>query len=382
MKDYLDTAINQHIRRGEHLIGSIPRPAQLPQEFHRLLQTCQTQLENIIQELDELRKHAEMQKIENQRERLRRFRRAVEQLDLIENTVVAALTRYGDNDLFLCKLVEKISSEINYPLLSPIVSSLSQRYFHIYPFLNLLFVPLEEAAFLLHLPDLYHELGHSLVTARFNPNVKPFQKSLGQVIGLVFKHIEHEKQQVSRSRGPQRIRFYIELWEESWIDWIVEFFCDLFAIYTLGPAFAWSHYHLCAKSKQSPFYVPTLETSSHPADDARMRVMLYGLRLIGYNTEAGVIEQRWQELLATSGASPTAEYQRCFPTQILDQIAIKAYEGVLNSGMQIASPSTLNGVAAFLNKAWEIFWSSPNTYLQWETQIVTTLRSSVTNMSP
>ena len=140
MKDYLDTAIRQHIRRGEHLNGSIPRPTNLPQKFHRLLQTCQAQLENVIRELDALQREQEMQKPENQRERLRRFRRAVLQLELIENTCVAALTRYGENDQFLCKLVKQISSEINYPLLPPIVSSLSQRYFHIYPFLKCQFM--------------------------------------------------------------------------------------------------------------------------------------------------------------------------------------------------------------------------------------------------
>lgn len=377
MKDYLDTAIRQHIRRGEHLNGSIPRPNDLPQEFHRLLQECQNQLSNIMGEFNTLRRDIQTQKRENQREHLRRFRRAVAQLELIESTCVAALTRHGKNDRFLCKLVEQISKEINYPLLTPIVSSLSQRYFHIYPFLNLLFVPLEESAFLLHLPDLYHELGHPLVTARFNPHVKPFQLALSQVIIMALDHIEHDKQRAARSRGPQNIKNYIRLWEESWVDWCVEFFCDLFAIYTLGPAFAWSHIYLCAKSNESPFRVPAVSVLSHPADNARMHVMLYGLRLINFEAEAGRIEARWNRLLMTSGSTTTAEYQRCFPEDILEMIAIRAYEGVVGTDLAVASPENENIVAGFLNEAWDEFWSHPQTYPQWEEQVVSKLRSEI-----
>jgi hypothetical protein len=379
MKDYLDISINHHIRRGEHLIESIPHPNLLPQEFHRLIQTTNTELETIIWELRKLRDGKEMQNLSNQRERLRRFRRWVEHLDLIENTAVAALTRRGENDLFLCKLVEKISSEINYPLLYPIVSSLSQTYFHIYPFLNLLFVPLAEASFLLHLPDLYHELGHPLVTAKLNPKVKPFQSSLNQAFSLVFAHIERERILAKRSRGPNSIGSYIDLWAESWMDWIIEFFCDLVAIYTLGPAFAWSHIHLCAKSTQSPFQVPIMETSIHPADDARMRVMLQGLRLIDFETEANQIQDRWQQLLATSGVTLTAEYQRCFPDEILREIVVKAYEGVFGMGLQIAKQGETKVVAGFLNKAWQVFWTNPSSYLEWEEQIISSLKSSSTN---
>ena len=59
--------------------------------------------------------------------------------------------------------------------------------------------------------------------------------------------------------------------------WMVEFFCDLFAVYTLGPAYGWAHLHLSAKRGGDPFDVPMLSASSHPADDARMRVMLVAL---------------------------------------------------------------------------------------------------------
>jgi hypothetical protein len=379
LKEYFEASIRQHLRRGEHLVGSIPKPTMLPQEFHRLLQTCNRELEQELRELEALLKDPQMQLAEYQPERLRRFRRAVQQISIIESTCVAALTRYNANDSFLSRLVDRIAREISYPLLSPIVTSLSQNYFHIYPFLNLLFVPLGEGAFLLHLPDLYHELGHPLVTARFNPHIKPFQAALWETLSLASSYIADEKQKERRSRGPRGFSLYLDLWEQSWIDWAVELFCDLFAIYTLGPAFAWSHIHLCAKNNEPPFRVPLISPSSHPANHARICVMLYGLRLIGFEAKADQIEQRWNQLLSISGAAVEAEYLRCFPENLLENIAIKAYEGIFASGFHIVAPDTDLPVHNILNQAWDIFWTNPAGFSQWEQQAVSELRNLAAN---
>ncbi|MEM9954855.1 MAG: hypothetical protein AAF846_24830 [Chloroflexota bacterium] len=379
MKQFLLTAINQHIYRGRHLLGTMPRPNDLPDQFYRLLQTSQKELKEIITELERLSKDVQSNSELDQQENLRRYRRAVALLNLLESTCVAAISRHGKNDVFLCLLVETISKEINYPILSPIVSSLSQQYFHIYPFLNLLFVPLEEGAFFLHLPDLYHELGHPMLasTERHNPHVKPFRDALNRTIIDVLDHLESERRSNSRSRGIKAKKLYIDLWEKSWVDWLVEFFCDLVAIYTLGPAFAWSHIYLCSKSNQSPYHVPTTSASSHPADHARMQVMLYGLQLIGYDSAASDIENRWKQLLNTSGAKITAEYTNCFPNTLLHTIASRAYEGVLESKLSIVSPDNTGMVANYLNEAWDIFWNQPSLYPQWETQTMKTIRNNI-----
>lgn len=381
MRDYFEASIRQHLGRGEHLVGSIPKPTALPQEFHRLLQTCNRELEQALRELEALLKEPKMLLQEYQPERLRRFRRAVQQISLVESTCVAALTRYNADDSFLSRLVDRIAREISYPLLPPIVTSLSQNYFHIFPFLNLLFVPLGEGSFLLHLPDLYHELGHPLVTARYNPHVKSFQAALWSTLSMTFGYIANEKRREKRSRGPKGFSLYIDLWERSWIDWAVEFFCDLFAIYTLGPAFAWSHVHLCAKSNEPPFRVPLTSTSSHPANHARMRVMLYGLRLVGFEEEANQVEQRWNRLLSISGAEAEAEYLRCFPEDILEKIAVNAYEGIYGSGFHIVSPDTDQPIYNILNQAWDVFWAKPAQYSTWEQKAVLDLRKLASGVS-
>lgn len=379
MKDYFRASIQQHIRRGEHLLGRIPKPTQLPDTFHGLLQTCNRELETILHEFESLLK-GPMLLEKNQPERLRRFRRAVQQMSLIESTCVAALSRHDAHDTFLSHLVKQITHEISYPLLAPSVTSLSQNYFHIYPFLNLLFVPLSEGSFLLHLPDLYHELGHPLVTARYNPHLKPFQYALWTVLGEVMQYVKEEKQKENRSRGPQGMSQYLNLWERSWIDWSVEFFCDLFAIYTCGPAFAWSHLHLCAKSNEQAYRVPLNTISSHPADHARMQVMLHGLRMIGFESIAQNIEKEWQALLVASGATPEPEYLRCFPDALLESFAIRAYEGIHASDFKVVSPSTDLPIYNILNQAWEVFWQQPDYFPSWEQNAVTELRKIADNI--
>lgn len=374
MKTYFEASIRQHLKRGEYLVGSIPRPTDLPQEFHRLVQTVNEELVHVLEELEFLLNDSQIQSPDYQPERLRRFRRAVQQLNILESTCVAALTRHHSDDGFLTRLVMAISNEIKYPLLPPIVTSLSKQYFHIYPLWNLMFVPLSEGAFLLHLPDLYHELAHPLITTRFNPRLKPFQGALWEVLGLVFSHIADEKQREKRGRGPRRVSHFLKLWEQSWIDWTIEFFCDLFAIYTLGPAFAWSHVHLCTIENANPFRVPIFQPSSHPADHARMHVMLYGLRLIGFDLEADAIEDSWNKLVTISGAKIEPEYQRCFPEHILESIAQKGYEGVFESQFRIVSQDTDQPIHNALNEAWTVFWTVPKGYTDWEEKTVRELR--------
>lgn len=378
MNTYFNASIRQHVQRGEHLLGCIPKPTQLPLELHPLIQTTTYQISTMLRELEALLNEPKMQLPEYQPERLRRFRRAVQQMSLVENTCIAALTRRNEDDGFLTGLVAEMCKEISYPLLSPIVTSLSQQYFYIYSNFNLLFVPLGEGAFLLHLPDLYHELAHPLITTQYNQHLKGFQASLIEALTLVFAYIAEERSKEQRGRGPQQFIQYLAIWEESWLDWMIEFFCDLFAIYTLGPAFAWSHLHLCAKDNEPPFRVPLKTASTHPANHARMRAMIYGLELSDFTGEAVQIEQAWNALISLTNTTVDPEYQRCFPDDLLARIAQKAYEGVHASGFGLVTPEALPPVCQVLNRAWDIFWQSPERYVAWERQAILQLRELIT----
>ena len=83
-----------------------------------------------------------------------------------------------------------------------------------------------------------------------------------------------------------------------------------------------------------PFEVPILSVSSHPADDARMRVMLIALNLSGFSAKPAAIDLRWRQLLAQVQARPEPEYHRCFPDRLLARVADYARTGVEEIGVQ------------------------------------------------
>jgi hypothetical protein len=374
VNDYLQGAISELIRRGELLLTKIP--TSLPREFHVLAHTCRQELSRILDVLEGLVDDPNMQGQASQPERLRKFRRAVRDMDFFETIGIAALNRANEDDRQLNLLVERIANEIGFPLLPPVATLLSQGYFHIYPRLNLLCLPLVEAAFLLHLPDLYHELGHLLEFERHDPRTKPFHQALDRASSSIAGYLADELKLEGRRRGPAEFSFYLQQWWRCWAEsWLVELFCDLFAVYTVGPAFAWANLHLLAKRGADLFAVPTLVPSTHPADDARMKVMLYGLKVTGFNHELSDIEHRWDELVSISGSKPEPEYFRCFPDDILRSVASLAFDGISGMGCRMAVPATKDPIYTILNEAWAQFWNHPDEYPEWEGASISRLRS-------
>ena len=196
-----------------------------------------------------------------------------------------ALSRISPYDGFLSRLIARICSEIAFPLPSPTASHISQDYFHIYPGFRLLCVPLLESLILLHLPDLYHELCHLLHHGPHIdlPELETYHAAYLRSQFEMVKHDRRETVAAERLRKPAGIRDQLELWMTSWSKyWMQEFFCDLFAVSTAGPAFAWSHYHLCVVRGGDPFETPLLSVTTHPADDARMRAALLMLTALGF----------------------------------------------------------------------------------------------------
>lgn len=366
---YFSGSIGQHIERAKRLLDRIP--PKLPSEFYPLQQTCQNELERILTEFRSFSKNPPQ-------ELLRRFRRTVMDLSLIETIALPPLERFNEHDdVFLTRLVVQIKNESNYPLLPPVVSSLSQEYFQIWPPYNLLFVPLSEGDSLLHLPDLYHELGHPLLQLdKSLPRVAPFQKAWFEALEMVTVYLRDEKTKEGRRRGPAQYQYYLQLWEKAWCKgWLIEFFCDLFAIYTIGPAFAWAHLHLWAKQGHNAFQVPPRASSSHPADDARMQVMLAGLHMVGFHQEADIINKHWQRMVGISGFAPEPEYRRCFPSNLVEGLAEKSLKGLQATGSRVITTGTCDPVFSLINEAWNQFWKDPLKYSDWERSAVIKLRN-------
>lgn len=372
MTSYLDGAIDQQISRGEGLIKRIP--SNLSREFHLLAQCCQDRLLTANEGLRRLLSDKRFQDEKNQPERLRMFRRVVGEMVHLETVGIAALERANSSDEILNKLVEKIRQEIRYPLLPPVVTSLSQEYFHIFSDLNLLCVPLAESDYLLHLPDIYHELAHPLATTRRDPRIRPFQVALENVFRVAIEYTNEQYNKERPKRGPDALKDYWLVWEKSWLNWSVEFFCDLFGVYTLGPAYVWAHINLCAKYGTNPFDVPQFAPNSHPADDARFRVMVAALENMGFVEQASSTTKEWSLLLELSGSMSTPEYLKCYPDHLINTIVGQAKNGIIALGCRIASPSTNDFVHSLLNQAWDRFWENPRKYNDWESSAVNELK--------
>ena len=374
IKPYLDAAIRQARERAKLLKVKIPQPVRAT-ELVALQRLCETRIDGIISQLDYLLTDQVILIEELVKERIRMFRRILRELSQLETAAIAALSRVHDDDIFLNRLVFQIHTEINFPLSPPTVTCLSRGYFSINTSLYLLEVPLAESDFLLHLPDLYHEIAHLLIVASNNPKVEAFQLEFGKFLFAVDQYFDIERSVNARATGPTAyFAQALDVLQRDWIHWATEIFCDLFAIYTLGPAYAWAHFHLTAGFEGDPYDVRLTRLMSHPPDQARLEAMLLGLDLLGFQKDAAAIQKMWEALVQSTGASQTPMYRKACPQQLLQQAAVHAFEGTKKIGCRIVTDSTNDPVHGLLNSAWQEFWAAPNQYHAWEREAIKMLK--------
>lgn len=367
LDDYLEAAARQMAARGRLLLAKIPR--SLPAEYGGLVATTRDRLNTTITRFSEFAEGSAARFPASVRQRL--FRRHVDDLDLIESIALTALHRAIDDDLRLTTLVGTICREIHYPLPPPVVAAMSTHYFAIDCLYHVLLVPLTEGHFLLHLPDLYHELAHPLLADRHDPALDPFRNRFRRIVDSSSQHFEADLALVRRGRAPPDLGTLSASAEFCWAEsWATEFFCDVFAVATVGPAFAWAHMHLHSKRGKSAYGVPQHGTMSHPADAARMAVLLATLREVGFATDAKNISERWCELVERMEPVCPPEYHRCYPDVLLNACVAEALEATREIGCRFVAPGSIGPVGDTLNEAWRAMWSDPGGYLNWERDAV------------
>ena len=371
LEDYLQSAASQLIERASGLKGKLPRPPR--QEFERLATQCCDGIDCAIRELTALRDNAAWKKPENAPVRLLEFRRIASNVDRLENEAVAPIVRSSKDEGAMVKLLYRMSNEIVYPIELPTVSMLSQNYFFIRTDFKLMCIPLMETQFLLHLPDVYHELAHPLFRTQYDPRTKGWLEAFLLAKALIYDHLRKQIVAAESSRTPDAIMLLLMHARENWTcRWMEEIFCDLFGLFSVGPAFAWAHLHLHAERGRTAFQLPQ-RRSSHPADAARMTVLLDGLVLISENRVAAEIESRWRNLLAVAGQMEPADFQRYYPDKILRQVVEAAYDGYCKMGCRPWPQPTEDIVRSILNDAWRKFWNSPQDFVAWEKATATTM---------
>lgn len=369
MKYYLKGTILEAIERAKKLKTKIPNGLDI--HFQKLAEISESSIDEIIDTLRVYLTAARYQTDNNQKHRLKDLKKILKDLDILENVVVAAINRYDKvGDVRVNKLVQGICREINYPLTPPTVTCLSKDYYHIYPDFNLLCVPLLECEFLLHLPDLYHELGHPLLAKEDNPKIEPFQTHFKEFYLTVLRHFNKMIKDDAINGDKRREEFY-ERWRNYWFHWAVEFFCDLFGVYTLGPAYAWAHLHLTAKMGQDPFKVQKFGShSSHPNDEARMKVICFALDMLGYSNERKMIVEKWEALHSIIPYTIDGTFELAYPQVLLESCAVSGLNAVKAIGCTLAGKDNKDPIFLMLNEAWNRFWKDTDTYFAWEAKSV------------
>lgn len=374
LDDYLLSAARQMAARGRLLLAKIPR--ELPDEYMGLVATTRTRLNSAIQRATEFADGSAERFPPSVRQRL--FRRIVDDLDLIENIALTALNRAGDEDRRLTSLVGTICREISYPLHAPVVAALSTQYFAIDTLLHVMMVPLTEGHFLLHLPDLYHELAHPLLADRYEPALDPFRHRFRHVLDASTAHFAADIAAVKRGRTPPELGALSASAEYCWAEsWATEFFCDVFAVGTAGPAFAWAHLHLHSKRGKSAYRVPVPGPISHPADAARMTAVVSALRKLGFAAEAAQVEERWIELVGRTDPDRPPEFHRCYPGALIETCVVEALAATREIGCSLAAPDSTGAVRRTLNEAWDAMWRDPAGYADWERDAVVRLHGAL-----
>lgn len=380
MELYLEGLIVQQMARANALVHKIP--TELPKEFHPLITSATTLLQSCLMDLQHLYQAPQMLDPESQHSRASGLRKIVQDMNTLETVAITALARADVvSDTLLNRLIHHLCQTIHYPLCPPIATSLSTDYFHIYPTYNLIRVPLIEMQFLLHLPDLLHELAHPFFfpenqdVQEIKPVITVLEEHHAQVSEYFMAFVQREQ---SRHPDP-RLEIMLEAWEYSWIMyWGVEFMADLFAVFTVGPAFAWSHIYLVMKRPPggTPFEVPLYSPVTHPSDDARMKLMLTALRALGFKDEADQIDMHWKQVLTMLGEHSNARYRDCYAEHLLTPLAQAALAAFAQAGITRYTGQD-HQISGLLNKAWETFWEDPNNYANWEEQQVSQLAQTL-----
>ncbi|MBN1618758.1 hypothetical protein JW887_05470 [Candidatus Dojkabacteria bacterium] len=371
MNLYLTGALEILTEKARMLNAFIPR--QLPRDVDLLVDTCKRLSSERIGQIRLLTNNPQMLLPENEPERLREYKRISKEIEVIEKVGITTLNRWQDEDTLLNRIAHQLSIEIKYPLTTPIVASLSKDFYCTYPGLNLLLVPLYESKSLLYLPLLGHEFAHHLLACRNDPLVEPFLIHFCDIVENAMDYVSDGLAKSKQRHEPLLLQLYFESWHRSWFKWASEIICDLFAVFTLGVSFVWSSLHYCLQYGEDPYILISTPTS-HPPFGIRIEIMIRGLRLIGLNQDADQIESFWNKYIGVSNYSPSAEYYRCFPGKLIDDIVNKSRDAVDSINCDLIVNCSEDDIRATFNESWKIFWGNSNTYLSWENKQMESLK--------
>ena len=370
----------EQINRGLSLKELIPHPLDYA-ELESLAERCSGIIDSNIKYLRYLLGELEKRDEADIRDILRSVKGCIREIDLVEYFGISALIVETKDIGYLNKLVRKIHKEMNLPVTPPSVTCIATRHYFFHALTNVIFVPVGETRFLLHLPDLFHEIGHEILFKMENElRLKSVYQNYNLAVKKITEYYRDLLARLNREIGPKPREMIVKNIHYQWKTyWLKEFFCDLFAIYILGPAYAWAHFHLTTKKYENVYEFSPILPLTHPSDESRLQLMLKGLKKLGFEKEAHKIITKWNQMPFVLENEPVVDYYDAYPTELLDNIATLFLEGLKKSNFNLASKEILEkkseNIMNLLNQCWKIFWGNPQEYIEWETKTVQKLKS-------
>lgn len=359
---YLRCLIREQVDRARSLKDSIPcRPSHASLE--RLAAMCRDTLEEqsrLLERADALLDGGDGNRAAEAVSIMKQCTRAISG---IEGYGMPPLHCYSDQSVFLNDVLSAMHAETCLPFPCPAVSCTSNEYYFTHSTTNTVYAPFSETEFLLHMPDFYHELGHLLFHYSHEEEWQPIldcTRSTNKVIGDYYRQ---HADRMERESAPAHVQGGVEWSRLQWmLCWMQEAFCDLFALFAAGPAYAYSNLHLVSKMDPDIYQINLLDKQDHPSGEARMRLLDAGMRILGHRNEAGHVMEEWGRMAQFYG-DPPPEHDLAFPSNLLQAIAASMLPAFEQAGLRgyadgKVAPAGVGeaSVAALLNDAWQGFW--------------------------
>ena len=371
--------IIEQINRGYNLKNLIDD--NLDSLLDNLIEKCRSLIDDTINYLNFLLDELENNQNFDIRNLFRDVRICIILLKELEYFGISALY-YQTSDLrFINKLIYDIHQELSLPVDPPLAACISTKYYYYHPLTNVIFMPIGETNSLLHLPDIFHEIGHEILHySEYNSDLVEVYNCYLKAIETINEHFNKLLAEKKRETGSKIIIELIEAIHSYWKNnWINEFFCDLFACYSLGPAYVWAHLFLTLKISDNIY---KFLIQSHPSDDSRLKFLLYILEYIGFDEETKIILDKWNKMPLALDVKPENEYKYAYPKSLMYKLAKIFLDGLEKSKFSRITNKKLDNmdddeVIRILNDAWKLFLKEPEIYGEWEEETIKKLKYGI-----
>lgn len=296
------------------------------------------------------------------------YKRISEFVQAFEERTLLVLGRFSPADEVATKLLARICMELGFPYKPPLCSTLSAQYFWADPGMDVVFIPPCESSHLLGLADLYHELAHFVMH-------RERQNLMVRMEQLVDEHFAQAQIDARRKNWPRGSVDALEGFRKDWRrSWLLEFACDVFATFCAGSAYGWCNVRLCSNLSEDI----VASSHSHPADEARARIIDSVLRKLGFAAEADGVKSAWHELVKLTGKTAPQQFDLAYPPALLASIVEYLVAALPPLGVKPHTTASSGvHVTGLLNDAWQRFLASPTDYAAWEAEAAGSLQDDV-----